>query len=188
MYPRMIGIKGADPLLVGKIAKYGYLDLIYPDTDLREIACFNELLVKEISKFTQKRSIYLKFYTISPEIHQNVDYQTFYMISIGHLSKKFQIEVGTEYTNVPQITKSWIRTHRARGIKAIWSIAKDLYKRNYRTIIRFQNYILVTSEDSHTHSNILLEFINEISTMRFPNSIETLQQACQLMETKMPDK
>ena len=87
------------------------------------------------------------------------------MISVGHLTKNLQIEVGIEYTNVPQITKAWIKTRRARGIKAIWSIAKDLYKRNYRTIIRFQNFILVTSEDSHTSSNILLEFINEISTM-----------------------
>ena len=188
MYPRMIVIKGADPLLVGKIAKYGYLDLIYPDIDLREIACFDELLVKEVSRFAQKRPIYLKFYTISPEYHQNVEYQAFYMISIGHLSKNFQMEVGTEYTNVTQINKSWIRTRRARGIKAIWSIAKDLYRRNFRTIIRFQNYIIVNSEDSHTPSNILLEFINEISTMRFPSSNETMQQAYQLMEIKMPDK
>ena len=171
----MIAIKGAYPLLVGKIAKYGYLELVYPEIDLREIACFDELLVKEVSKFAQKRSIYIKFYTISLENHKNVEYQVFYMISIGHLSKNFQIAVGTEYTNIPQITKSWIRTRRARGIKTIWSIAKDLYKRNYRTIIRFQNYILVTSEDSHTPSNILLEFINEISTMRFPSSSETLQ-------------
>ena len=89
MYPRMIVIKGADPLLVGKIAKYGYLDLIYPDTDLREIAYFDELLVKEVSRFAQKRPIYLKFYTINPEYHQNIEYQAFYMISIGHLSKKF---------------------------------------------------------------------------------------------------
>ena len=188
IYPRMIAIKGADPLLIGKIAKYGYLDLIYPDTDLREIASLDELLVKEVSKFAQKRPIYLKFYTISPEYQQNVEYQAFYMISVGHLTKNFQIEVGTEYTNVPQITKAWIRTRRARGIKAIWSIAKDLYKRNFRTIIRFQNYILVTSEDSHTPSNIFLELMNEISTMRFPNSSETMQQAYQLMEMKMPDK
>ena len=152
MYPRMIATKGVDPLLVGKIARYGYLDLIYPDTDLREIASLDELLVKEISKFAQKRPIYLKFYTISPEYHQNVEYQAFYMISVGHITKNFQLEVGTEYTNVPQITKNWIRTRRARGIKAIWSIVKDLYKRNFRTIIRFQNYILVTAEDSHTPS------------------------------------
>ena len=115
----MIAIKGADHLLVGKIAKYGYLDLKYPNTDLREITYFDELLVKEISKFAQKRSIYLKFYTISPEYYQNVEYQAFYMISIGHLSKKFQMEVGTEYTNVPQINKSWIRTRGVRGIKTI---------------------------------------------------------------------
>ena len=178
IYPRMIAIKGSDPLLVGKIAKYGYLDLVYPDTDLREIASLDELLVKEVSKFAQKRSIY----------HQNIEYQAYYMISVGHISKNFQLEVGTEYTNVPQITSTWIRTRRARGIKAIWSIAKDLYKRNYRIIIRFQNYILVTSEDSHTPSNILLAFINEISTMRFPSSSETLQQAYQLMEKKMPDR
>ena len=50
----MIAIKGADPLLVGKIAQYGYLDLVYPDTDLREIASLDELLVKELSKFAQK--------------------------------------------------------------------------------------------------------------------------------------
>ena len=181
----MIAIKGADPLLIGRIAQYG---LVYPDTDLREIVSLDELLVKEVSKFAQKRPIYLKFYTISPKYHQNVEYQAFYMISVGHLTKNFQIEVGTEYTNIPQITKSWIRTRRARGIKAIWSIAKDLYKRNYRTIIRFQNYILVTSEDSHTPSNILLDLINEISTMRFPSSHETIQQACQLMEIKMLDK
>lgn len=110
------------------------------------------------------------------------------MISVGHIIKNFQLEVGTEYTNVPHITNTWIRTRRARGIKTIWSIAKDLYKRNYRTIIRFQNYILVTSEESHTPSSILLEFINEISTIRFPSSSETMQQAYQLMEVKQPDK
>ncbi|KAK9186589.1 hypothetical protein WN944_017977 [Citrus x changshan-huyou] len=184
----MIATKGADPLLVGKIARYGYLDLIYPDIDLREIASLDELLVKEISKFAQKRPIYLKFYTISPEYHQNVEYQAFYMISVGHITKNFQLEIGTEYTNVPQITKNWIRTRRARGIKAIWSIAKDLYKRNFRTIIRFQNYILVTAEDSHTSSNILLELINEISTMRFPSSSETMQHAYQLMEASNQTK
>ena len=188
MYLRMIAIKWADTLLVGKIKKYGYLDLIYPDTDLREIVSLYELLVKEVSKFAQKRSIYLKFYTISPEYHQNVEYQAFYMISVGHLTKNFQVEIGTEYINVPQITKAWIRTRRARGIKAIWSIAKDLYKRNYRTIIQFQNYIFITSEDSHTLLNIVLDLINEFSTMRFPSSSETIQQACQLMEIKMPNR
>ena len=105
------------------------------------------------------------------------------MISVGHLTKNFKVEVGTGYTEVPQITKSWIKTRRAKGIKAIWSIAKDLYKRNFRTIIRFQNYILVTAEDSHTPSNILLELINEISTRRFPSSSETIQHDFQLMET-----
>lgn len=89
MYPRMIATKGADPLLVGKIARYGYLDLVYPNTDLREIASLDELLVREVSKFAQKRAIYQKFYTISPEYHQNVDYQAFYMISVGHITKNF---------------------------------------------------------------------------------------------------
>ena len=182
MYPRMIATKGADPLLIERIAKYGYLDLVYPDINLREIASLDDLLVKEVSKFAQKRPIYLKFYTISPAYYQNIEYQAFYMISIGHLTKNFQIEVGTEYTNVPHINESWIRTRRARGIKAIWSIAKDLYKRNFRTIIKFQNYILITSEDGHTPSNLLLDFINEISTMRFPSSSKTMEQAYQLME------
>ena len=136
-----------------------------------------------MSKFAQKKPIYLKFYTISLEYHQNIEYQAFYMISVGHLTKNFKIEVGTGYTEVPHITKSWIKTRRAKGIKAIWSIAKDLYKRNFRTIIRFQNYILVTTEDNHTPSNILLELINEISTRRFPSSSETIQHAFQLMET-----
>ena len=97
----MIVIKGADPLLVGKIAKYRYLDLIYRGTDLREIASLDELLVKEVSKFAQKMSIYLKFYTINLEYHQNIEYQAFYMISVGQITKNFQLEVGTEYTNVP---------------------------------------------------------------------------------------
>lgn len=184
----MIATKGADPLLVGKIARYGYLDLVYPDIDFQEIISLDELLVKEVSRFAQKKPIYLKFYTISPEYHQNIEYQAFYMISVGHLTKKFKVEVGTEYTEVPQINKAWIRTRRARGMKAIWSIAKDLYKRNFRTIIRFQSYILVTAEDSHTQSNILLELINDISTMRFLNSSETMQQACQLMKISHPNK
>ena len=51
IYPRMIAVKGVDPFLVGKIAKYGYLDLVYPDTYIREIASLDELLVKEVSKF-----------------------------------------------------------------------------------------------------------------------------------------
>ena len=55
MYPRMIATKGADPLLVGRIAKYGYLDLVYPDINLQEIASFDDLLVKEVSRFAQKR-------------------------------------------------------------------------------------------------------------------------------------
>ena len=184
MYPRMIATKGADPLLVGKLAKYGYLDLVYPDIDLREIASLDDLLVKEVSRFAQKKPIYLKFYTISPEYYQNVEYQAFYMISVGHITKNFKMEVGAEYTKIPHINESWIRTRRARGIKAIWSIAKDLYKRNFRTIIKFQNYILITSEDSHTPSKLLLDFINEISTMRFPSSSKTMDQACQLMEIK----
>lgn len=67
MYPRIITTKRADPLLVGKIARYEYLDLVYLNTDLREITNLDELIVKEVSKFVQKRAIYLKFYTISPE-------------------------------------------------------------------------------------------------------------------------
>ena len=53
----MIVIKGADHLLIRRIAQYEYLDLVYPDTDLREIASLDELLVKEVSKFAQKRLI-----------------------------------------------------------------------------------------------------------------------------------
>ena len=54
VYPRMIATKGADPLLVEKIAKYGYLDLVYPDINLQEIASFDDLLVKEISSSPKK--------------------------------------------------------------------------------------------------------------------------------------
>jgi len=49
-------------------ADYGFLDLIYPGKDLKEIDKFDNLLKGEISNFAQGKPIYLKFYSISPEI------------------------------------------------------------------------------------------------------------------------
>ncbi|KAL2504910.1 cytokinin dehydrogenase 3-like [Abeliophyllum distichum] len=51
IYPRVIMMKGADPLMVKMSADYGFLDLIYPDRTLKEIEKFDEILKSEISKY-----------------------------------------------------------------------------------------------------------------------------------------
>ncbi|KAL2505250.1 hypothetical protein Adt_20871 [Abeliophyllum distichum] len=43
IYPRVIMMKGADPLMVKMAADYGFLDLIYPDKTLKEIERFDDV-------------------------------------------------------------------------------------------------------------------------------------------------
>ncbi|KAL2517924.1 cytokinin dehydrogenase 3-like [Abeliophyllum distichum] len=72
IYPRVIMMKGAYPLMVKMSADYRFLDLIYPDRTLKEIERFDDILKSEISKYAQRGSIYLKFYTISPEVEDGI--------------------------------------------------------------------------------------------------------------------
>ncbi|KAL2497477.1 Uncharacterized protein Adt_23027 [Abeliophyllum distichum] len=106
IYPRVIMMKGTDPLMVKMSADYGFLDLIYPDKTLMEIERFDEILKSEISKYAQGGSIYLKFYTISPEVEDGTFYPAEHIITIGHVGRNFTMDVGENDKPVPRITKT----------------------------------------------------------------------------------
>ncbi|KAL2461785.1 Uncharacterized protein Adt_45205 [Abeliophyllum distichum] len=137
IYPRVIMMKGTDPIMVKMSADYGFLDLISPDRTLKEIERFDEILKSQISKYAQGGSIYLKFYTISPEVEDGIFYPAEHIITIGHVGRNFTIDVGENDKPVPKITKTWIKNRRILGYKVLYNMTKNLYEKNFRCICQY---------------------------------------------------
>ncbi|KAL2540933.1 Uncharacterized protein Adt_01911 [Abeliophyllum distichum] len=146
IYPRVIIMKGADPLMVKMSADYGFLDLIYPDRTLKEIERFDDILKSEISKYAQRRSIYLKFYTIGPKVEDEIFYPAEHIITIGHVGRNFTIDVGENDKPVPKITKTWIKNRRILGYKVLYNMAKNLYEKKFRCICQYNGWTLLTND------------------------------------------
>ncbi|KAL2476626.1 cytokinin dehydrogenase 3-like [Abeliophyllum distichum] len=102
IYPRVIMMKGAYPLMVKMAADYRFLDLIYPDKTLEKFEKFDDILKSEISKYAQGRSIYLKFYTISLEVEDEILYLAEHIITIGHVGRNFIMDVGENDKPIPK--------------------------------------------------------------------------------------
>lgn len=109
VYPRIIAMKNADPVMVKMIADHGFLDLIYPDKSLKEIENFDDIFKQEVSKFAWGRPIYLKFYTINPEVEDSIYYQAEHTITIGHSARNLKMDVGENDGHIPNFNRSWIR-------------------------------------------------------------------------------
>ncbi|KAL2491709.1 Uncharacterized protein Adt_27337 [Abeliophyllum distichum] len=178
IYPRIVMMKGADPLMVKMSADYGFLDLIYPDRSLKEIEKFDEILKSEISKYAQGGTIYLKFYTISPEVEDGIFYPAEHIITIGHVGRNFTMDVGENDKPLPKITKTWIKNRRILGYKVLYYMAKNLYEKNFRCICQYNGWILLTN-DGKLKSEVLKEYINKFDTHQMPGSISTIKRACE---------
>ncbi|KAL2527775.1 Uncharacterized protein Adt_12829 [Abeliophyllum distichum] len=137
IYPRIIMMKCADPLMVRMAADYGFFDLIYPDKTLKEIKNFDDILKSEISKYTQERSIYLKVYIISPEVKDGIFYPAEHIITIGHVGRNFSMDVGGNDKPVPKITVTWMKNRRILGYKVLYNMVKNLYEKNFICICQY---------------------------------------------------
>ncbi|XP_062105246.1 uncharacterized protein LOC133816921 [Humulus lupulus] len=181
-YPRIVCLEGINPNLVSKLANFGFLDLIYPGLGLRELDAFDEIFKIKVSEFARGRRIYLKFYSISPEFEDNIDYQAQHVISIGHVAANFSMECGTDTSPIPRITRKWIKSRRALGIKAVHGISKNLFERRFRVICQFSNYTIAT-QGGADKSSILEELINNFQIHAFPPCSETTRrEACAIMQ------
>lgn len=89
IYPRIIMMKGSEPTMVKMMADYGYLDLIYPDKNFKELEKFGDIFKSEVSKYAHGRSIYLKFYTLSPKMDGGIYYPAEHIITIGYVGWNF---------------------------------------------------------------------------------------------------
>ncbi|KAL2542808.1 Uncharacterized protein Adt_03786 [Abeliophyllum distichum] len=178
IYPRVIMMKGADPLMVKMSADYGFLDLIYLDRTLKEIERFDEILKSEISKYAQGGSIYLKFYTISPEVEDGIFYPAEHIITIGHVGRNFTMDVGENDKPVPKITKTWIKNCRILRYKVLYNMAKNLVEKNFRCICQYNGWTLFTN-DGKLKFEVLKDYINKFDTHQMPGSISTIKRACE---------
>ncbi|KAL2526714.1 Uncharacterized protein Adt_11768 [Abeliophyllum distichum] len=178
IYPRVIMMKGANPLMVKMSADYGFLDLIYLDRTLKEIERFDDILKSEISKYAQGASIYLKFYTISPEVEDGIFYPTEHIITIGHVGRNFTMDVVENDKPVQKITKTWIKNRQILGYKVLYNMAKNLYEKKFRCICQFNGWTLLTN-DEKLKSEVLKDYINRFDTHQMPGSISTIRKACE---------
>lgn len=181
VYPRLIITKDADPFMVKMAADYGFLDLIYPGKDLKEIEKFDDIFRTEVSKFAQGRSIYIKFYSISPEVDGRIYYPAEHIITIGYVGRDFQIEVGRNNKPLPKINRSWIKSRRILGMKVLYNIAKNLYDKKFRCLCQYEGWTLLTNNGKEK-STILKEYILKFDTHQISGSPTTIQESCRLRE------
>lgn len=92
---------------------FGYIDLIYPDVNLDELFCFDATLISKISQYTQKKNVCLKFYTISPEYDDEVEYEAIHLINLNIVTSSFNLEVGKNKLKEPIFNREWASYRRA---------------------------------------------------------------------------
>lgn len=131
IYPRIIMMKGSEPTMVKLMADYGYLDLIYPDKNFKELEMFDNIFKYEVSKYAQGRSIYLKFYTLSPEMDGGIFYPAEHIITIGYVGWNFAMDIGEINKPVPKFTRAWMKNRRVIGYKVLYNMAKNLYTKRF---------------------------------------------------------
>lgn len=181
VYPRMIITNDGDPNMVKMAADYGFLDLIYPGKDLKEIEKFDDIFRGEVSKFAKGRPIYLKFYSISPEIDGRIYYPAEHIITIGYVGRNFQIEVGQNRKSLPNINRSWMRSRRVLGMKVLYNMAKNLYDKKFQCLCQYEGWTLMTN-NGNDKSTILKEYIQKFDIHQIHGSPSTIQESCQLRE------
>lgn len=178
IYPRIVMMKRFEPPMVKMVADYGYLDLIYPDKNLKEFEKFDDIFRSEVSKYTQGRSVYIKFYTISPEVDGGIFYPAEHIITIGYVGRNFTIDIGEINIPLPKFTKVWIKNRRVLGYKVLYSMAKNLYAKIFRCLCLYERWTLLAN-DGQQKSDVLRDFINKFDTHQIPGCTSTLQHACE---------
>ncbi|KAL2534203.1 Uncharacterized protein Adt_07554 [Abeliophyllum distichum] len=178
IYPRVIMMKGANPIMVKMSADYGFLDLIYPDRTLKEIERFDDILKSEISKYAQGGSIYLKFYTTSLEVEDGIFYSDEHIITIEHVGRNFTMDVGENDKPVPKIKKPWIKNRWILGYKVLYNMTKNLYEKKFICICQYNGWTILTNKGK-LKFEVLKEYINRFDTHQMPGSISTIRRACE---------
>ena len=119
IYPRFTCISNASPTFVKKLADYGFLDRVYPSKDLKELNCFESDFKHCVKEFAEGKNIYLRFYSISPELDERTIIPAFHLITMGYVTSAVQLKASEQQFKEPFITKKWFRYRRALGIKVI---------------------------------------------------------------------
>ena len=128
IYPRII--KKIDPLFVQDAMDFGFVDRIYLSPNCEEI--LNDTLRTQLCKMTGHQSVYIKFFTINPEHHEDIGMciKAYHLITINSSEEsRFQIN-DVKPKKQGYYNRQRTKTRRALGIKAVLGRMTDLRKKN----------------------------------------------------------
>ena len=146
IYPRIIITKKTDPLFVQDAMDFGFVDRICLSPNCEEI--LNDTLRIQLCKMTGHQSVYINFFTISPEYNEDsgIYIKVFHLITINSSEEsRFQIN-DAEPKKHGYYNKQWTKTRRALGIKAVLGRMTDMRNKNCSIHCETNNWMIVLSD------------------------------------------
>ena len=109
---------------------FGFVDRIYLSLNCEEI--LNDTLRTQLCKMTGHQSVYIKFFTISPEYNEDIGMclEAYHLITINS-SEESRLQINEiKPKKQGYYSRQWKKIRRALGIKAVLSRMTYLRKKN----------------------------------------------------------
>ena len=166
---------------------FGFVDLIYLSPNCEEI--LNDTLRTQLCKMIGHQSVYIKFFTISPEYNEDIGMclKSYHLITINSSEEsRFQInEIKPKKQGY--YNRQWTKTRRALGIKAVLGRMADLRKKNCSVHCATNNWMIVLVDGKAREQRMIIDKINELDQLLMPASQMTKNEAIKLMKKTKSD-
>ena len=130
IYPRIMIIDQADPILIQNAINYGFVDRIYLSKDCNEISY--DTLKSQLCNLRPNHNCYAKFFSISPEYNEDnrIVIKAFHVITLNS-SEETRVQINdNKPKKIGQLNRQWIKTKIALGVKVMLGRMIGLRKKN----------------------------------------------------------
>ncbi|KAJ0970515.1 hypothetical protein J5N97_023392 [Dioscorea zingiberensis] len=189
-YPKLIMLPGVNPKVIAEMFKYGYVQTIYPSTNLQELVYLPTEIREACRQFkdgTKTTSdIYLQIISAPPDWEGENYFSGQHLVQIG-ISKPRPFQKNQFYIKFPeQMDKNYIERRRTAGLKALYDrFLQHLSNRNVWTY-QFSSYISVVSIGNKMMTmGSISKLRNEASRIfknKIASSTSARSQLCKLLK------
>ena len=166
---------------------FDFVDQIYLSPNCEEI--LNDTLRTQLFKMKGHQSVYIKFFTISPEYNEDIGMciKAYDLITINSSEEsRFQIN-DVKPKKQGYYNRQWTKTRRALGIKAVLDKMTDLRKKNCSVHCATNNWIIVLGDGKAREQRMITEKINELDQLLLLASQITKNEAIKFMKKTKGD-
>ncbi|KAJ0973591.1 hypothetical protein J5N97_015556 [Dioscorea zingiberensis] len=190
IYPRLTMLPNVNPEVVAEMFKYGYIQTIYPSSNLQELTYLPSEVKEAVRLFREgtktTADIYLQVLSAGPDWEGDEFFPAQHLIQIG-ISKPREPMKNLWYQKYPDnLNKAYVEDRRISGLKAIYDRHTAILSNRNTWTYPFSPSIAVISIGNRTMNVASIGKIrNEllrISTNSIPSSQESKKKLCKLLK------